>query len=131
MARYLLDTDVVVDYLKDVPSTIELIDGLYSQGEILCICDIVVAEVYTGLPPAQREIGRTLLGAMQFLLTTERASRQAGVWRYEFRRRGIQLPTTDSLIAAVAYDRQATVVTGNLDDYPMPEVSILPLPRRL
>jgi predicted nucleic acid-binding protein len=131
VARYLLDTDVVVDYLKDVPSTIELIDSLYSQGEILCICDIVVAEVYAGLPPAQREIGRTLLGAMQFLLTTERASRQAGMWRYDFRRRGIQLPTTDSLIAAVAYDRQATVVTGNLDDYPMPQVSILPLPRRL
>jgi predicted nucleic acid-binding protein len=39
------------------------------------------------------------------------------------------LPLTDALIAATAVEHNATVVTGNVRDYPMPEVSILPLPR--
>jgi predicted nucleic acid-binding protein len=61
-----------------------------------------------------------------FLETTESAAKQAGVWRYAYARQGRQIAITDALIAATAYLNQATIVTGNIRDYPMPEVSLLP-----
>jgi len=44
-------------------------------------------------------------------------------------RRGEALATTDCLIAGIAVAHQATIVTGNLKDYAMPEVTTLPLLR--
>jgi predicted nucleic acid-binding protein len=129
VTRYLLDADAVIDLLKGASPSVGIINDLYRRGDSLCTCDVVITEIFSGLYAEDRELGRKLTMSMQFLLTSERASRQAGVWRYDFRRRGIQLATTDCLIAAVALDRQATLVTGNVRDYPMPEISIVPLPR--
>jgi tRNA(fMet)-specific endonuclease VapC len=129
MARYLFDADAVIDYFNDVPSAIEIIDDLYRQGDLLCTCSVVIAELYAGLLPVERARGQRLLDSLRFLSTSPNAARQAGVWRYDFARRGRQLSTTDCLIGAVAVEHRATLVTGNVKDYPMAEVSRLPLPR--
>jgi len=34
------------------------------------------------------------------------------------------------MVAATAYEHDATLVTGNKDDYPMPEILVLGLRRR-
>jgi predicted nucleic acid-binding protein len=130
MARYVLDTDAVIDLLKDVSSTIEVVENLYRQGDTMCTCAVVIAEVYAGLHAADQLRGQRLLESMRFLSTTPSAARQAGIWRHEFARRGTQLATSDCLIAATANENRATLITGNLRDFPMPEVSIMPLPRR-
>lgn len=129
MTLYLLDTDAVIDFFKGFPSTVELIQHLFQQGETLCTCALVMAEVYAGLNPSERDRGQELLGSLRFFATSPGAARQAGLWRYAFARQGVQLATTDCLIAAIAHERHATLVTGNTDDYPMPEVRRMPLPR--
>lgn len=129
MARYLLDADAAIDYLNGVAATAELIDDLYRQQETLSTCDVVVAEVYAGLLPSEREHGRRLLGSFRFLASNPGAARHAGIWRHDFRRQGVQLTTTDCLIAAIAHDHGATLVTGNTRHYPMPELRRMPLPR--
>jgi predicted nucleic acid-binding protein len=130
VALYLLDTDAVIDFFKGFPSSVELIQQLFQQGENLCTCAVVMAVVYAGLNPTERGRGEELLGSLRFFATSPGAARQAGLWRYAFARQGVQLATTDCLIAAVAHERGATLVTGNMDDYPMPELRRLPLPRR-
>ncbi len=129
MTRHLLDTDAVIDYYKGFPSTVELIRRLYRQGATLCVCDVVVAEVYAGLAPAERARSQELLGALSFLPMSLQIARQAGIWRYEAARCGQSLATTDCLIAATAHAHNAVVVTGNTSHYPMPEVTVVPLPR--
>jgi predicted nucleic acid-binding protein len=130
VALYLLDTDAVIDLFKGFPSTVELVQQLFQQGETLCTCAVVVAEVYAGLNPTERSPGQELLGSLRFFATSAGAARQAGLWRYAFARQGVQLATTDCLIAAIAYERGATLVTGNTDHYPMPELRRMQLPRR-
>jgi predicted nucleic acid-binding protein len=130
MTRYLLDADAIIDMLRGFSDSAGFINGLYQAGDTLCTCDVVVAEVFAGLHATHREQGRELLESMRFLTTSPAAARQAGLWRYEFRSRGIQLSTTDCLIAAIALDRRATIITGNVRDYPMPDVDVQPLPRR-
>lgn len=46
-----------------------------------------------------------------------------------YRARGLQLPATDCLIAATAHEHGALVITRNVKDFPMPEVTLLPLAR--
>ena len=127
--RYLLDADAVIDFLNGTPSTAELIDELYLRNEIFCTCDVVIAEVYSGLVPSERKDGQILLESLLYLTGTPGAARQAGLWRYEFRRRGRQLTTTDCLVAAISHGHGATLVTGNTRHFPMPEITVLPLPR--
>jgi predicted nucleic acid-binding protein len=129
MGRYLLDTDAVIDYLLGIPSSVSLIQDLHERGEVLCVCDIVIAEVYAGLRPQHRGVGEQLLSACSFLSTSLGTAQQAGSWRYDFARQGITLSTTDALVAATAHAYDAAIVTGNLSDYPMRELTLVPLER--
>jgi predicted nucleic acid-binding protein len=129
MSLHLLDTDAVIDLLKNVTDTVSLIQGLHSQGDTLCTCDIVLGEVFSGLHPSDRARATPLLDGLLYLITTVEAARQAGEWRYDHARRGQQLTITDCLVAATAVDHAAVLVTGNTKDFPVPEVTLLPLPR--
>jgi predicted nucleic acid-binding protein len=130
VALYLLDTDAVIDFFKGFPSSVELIQQLFRHGETLCTCAVVMAEVHAGLHPTERGRGEELLGSLRFFAASPGAARQAGLWRYAFARQGVQLATTDCLIAAIAHERGATLITGNTDHYPMPDLRRMQLPRR-
>ncbi|MGE0539886.1 MAG: type II toxin-antitoxin system VapC family toxin [Dehalococcoidia bacterium] len=125
MTYHLLDTDSLIDYLAGRPDTIALLQQLDVQGDTLCACDVVIAEVYSGLLQRDWSRGQAFLAGMTFLTTTPAMAQQAGEWRFSFARRGISLPTTDCLIAATAHGHQAIVVTGNVKDFPMQEVRLL------
>src|SRR5438874_13705829 len=127
MARYLLDTDAIIDFLRGFPGTVSLIRQLHDRGETLCVCDIVIAEVYAGLRPQHRDSAERLLYALDFLPTSPQIAREAGQWRYDFARKGLTLAATDTLIAATAEAHGAAVVTGNGKHYPMAQVTVLPL----
>lgn len=129
MARYLLDTDAVIDYLKGFAPSISLIQDLHNQGNFLCVCDVVIAEVYSGLRPGDRKKAAGLLDACFFLPTSAEIAKQAGEWRYRYSRRGVILSTTDVLVAATAHAHRAMILTGNLDHYPMKKGLVSPLPR--
>lgn len=129
MSLHLLDSDSVIDFFAGFAPTVSLLNSLVAQGDKLCVCDIVMAEVYSGLSPADRDRRGAFLAALRFLPTSSAAARQAGAWRYAFARRGQPLATTDCVIAAVAHAHSATLVTGNIRHFPMEEIVILPLPR--
>ena len=129
MTRFLFDADSIIDFLYGVPTTVALLQQLEAQGHQLCTCDVVVAEVSAGLLPQHRAAGERLLAAFEYQPTPRLAAQQAGEWRAAYRSRGVQLATTDCLIAAVAHAHDAQLVTANLRDFPMPEVTLLPLPR--
>ena len=58
---------------------------------------------------------------------SQSAARMAGIFRNEFGRQGTSITTTDALVAAVAQEQNATVVTSNVSDYPMSKLHIRPL----
>ena len=130
MTRYLLDSDTVIGILKGAPDAIQLIAELYRQDDTLCTCLVVVAEVYSGLRPSDAGEADALLRPMRSLMAAPDIGRQAGRWRYEFARQGIQLSAPGCLIAATAHYHRATLITGNIRHFPMTELATLRLPRR-
>jgi predicted nucleic acid-binding protein len=129
MTRHLLDSDGVIDVLKGVADTIALLQSLGQQGNTLCLSDVVLGEVYAGLHPQDEADAERFLSTLEYLPTSDTAARQAGRWRYAYERRGRVLSLTDCLIAATAVEHQANLVSGNARDFPMPELTIVPLPR--
>src|SRR5713226_6338432 len=128
MTDHLLDSDAVIHLLRGTPACVAFVEGLRTQGDMLCTSDVVIAKVFSGQHPEHRAVARRLLGSFSFLPTRPAAAELAGEWRYRYRRQGIQISTTDALIAATAFIYQVDVVTGNVKDYPMPEITILTLP---
>ena len=119
MARYLLDTTAIVDFSKGFQPTTSRIRHLLAAGEDLRVCPITVTEFYAGLAPAFRPDWDEFFAALTFWPISYGASVQAGTWRYAFARQGVQLTTADTLVAAVAQEASAVVLTSNARDYPM------------
>ena len=130
MARYLLDTTATVDYLRGRGDVIDLLSSLDRAGHRLCVCCITLAETYAGLRPQDNAKANALFGGLQYLYIGSQAARMAGQWRYDFARQGITLHLTDALIAAVAIEEEAILITANLKDFPMAGLQILPQPLR-
>ena len=129
MALHLLDADAVIDYLWEVAPSVSLIEELAIEEHQLCISDVVVAEVYTGLRPLHMDRAVGLMARCRFLSTGMDAARKAGQWRSEYARLGMTLGVGDCLIAATAWQHNATLVTGNVRHFPMDEITVVPLPR--
>jgi predicted nucleic acid-binding protein len=129
MSYHLLDSDAVIDLLKGIAASATLLRNLRNDGHVLATSSVVIAEVWSGLAPADQQTGEEFLDALVFLPTSPTAGRQAGEWRYAYARQGVAVSLTDALIAATARQHNAVLVTGNVRDFPMPDVRLLPIPR--
>ncbi|HZU77153.1 MAG TPA: type II toxin-antitoxin system VapC family toxin, partial [Dehalococcoidia bacterium] len=119
MSLYLLDADAVIDILKGISSTAEFVRSLVRAGNRLATAALVVGEVWSGLHPEDRRQGQRFLASLVYLPTSQEPARQAGEWRYDYARRGMQLTLADALIAATAYEHGASLVTANVRHFSM------------
>ncbi len=127
MSSYLLDTTVLIDYSKGREPARARIDAWIQGGDDLGVCAINVAEFYAGVLLPARAQWDHFFSLLHYWPITLAAARQAGLWRHEFARRGVALSTPDTLVAAVASDQRALLVTDNPKDYPMAGVQLVSL----
>jgi predicted nucleic acid-binding protein len=127
MSRHLVDTDALIDYSKGREPTVTRIRELLDQGDELGLCAINVAEFLTGIAPADREYWHTVLATMTYWPISFAAGARAGAWRKDLALQGRTMPLADALIAAVAVEQGATLVTRNAKDYRMPGLQLLVL----
>jgi predicted nucleic acid-binding protein len=125
VTRYLLDTDVLIDYAKGRNPVVARIRVWLAQGDELGVCAVNVAEFVAGLPPADRPYWRTVLGALDFWPLPFAAAVRAGEWRRDFAQQGQTLATADTLTAAAALQADAALVTRNVRHYPMPGLRLV------
>jgi predicted nucleic acid-binding protein len=114
--RLLLDTDVLIEYLRGRPKAIEYLEGLTSD---LCISAVSVAELFVGIKgdAEERSLEQFLL-AFAVLPVTEKVARLGGLYRRNFRpSHGTGL--ADALIAATAEENGADLVTFKRRHFPM------------
>lgn len=125
LSRYLLDTTVLVSHLRGDEDTTALLLRLLTEGHSLETTAVNIAEVVRGLRPAERRRAKALLDRLGFLPTTREAAERAGRYQADFARRGITIPTPDTLIAGTARAFGAVVLTDNVADFPMGDVRVV------
>ena len=130
MAVYLLDTSVIIDALNARKSRNELLLQLTGeQGHTLGCCPVNVAEVFAGMRPKEEHRTTALLSSFRYFPLTFPIAELAGRLKYDYSRKGITLNLSDVMIAATAIHHSLTLLTDNVKDFPMKELSLYPLAR--
>jgi predicted nucleic acid-binding protein len=125
--RYLLDTDTLIDCILGTGNTRERIQELIEREEEVALSPVTVAEVYSGLSEKRRIKWKSWLLSLSYWHIDFDVAAQAGTYRKTASEAGRTLSTTDSLLAALARDKGAILLTSNIKDYPMKDVRILSL----
>jgi predicted nucleic acid-binding protein len=123
MATLLIDTDVIIDYLRDQADAVAYLEAL-TDTQLLSA--ITVAELYAGV---REGVERTTLGgfitAFEIVPVDEAIAVKGGLFRRDYgKSHGVGL--ADALIAASAETRAATLVTLNRKHFPMLPAVIVP-----
>jgi len=130
MAIYLLDTNIIIDVLNRKRNRHEfLLDLAGQQGHTLACCPINVAEVCAGMRPKEEPHTRALLQSLELFPITFPVAELAGLLKRDHARKGVTISLADAIIAAVAIHNQLTLITDNVKDFPMAELSLYPLPK--
>ncbi len=123
--RYLLDSTLLIDHAnRDEPAG-KLLARLYAEAHELYTCDVVTCETLSQGDPGHLHHIRALLNAFEYAATSPEAAQWAANARLERHRAGGKLGLGDSLIAGVAAQLGATVITRNRPDFERQGIEIL------
>jgi tRNA(fMet)-specific endonuclease VapC len=128
VATYLLDTSVIIDALNNKRNRRDLLLNLLRQGHLLACCPINVAEVYAGLRPKEEPATEEFLRTLEYYHITWPVARMAGLLKRDQARKGVMVTIADATIAAVAIAHELTLLTDNVKDFPMKDLTLYPLP---
>lgn len=119
---YLIDTDILVDHLKDVSSAVKILKKLATKGKLFCSV-INEAEILAGMRENEKERVEALFQALNVLDVNREIAQLAGRYRRDYKKsQGVQI--SDALIAATASLHNLILVTLNKKHFPMPQVRL-------
>ena len=123
MAQLLIDTDVLIDYLRARSESITYLENLTQP---LVISAITVAELYAGVRDGTERVAlENFIASFQVRAVDERIAARAGILRRDFgKSHGTGL--ADAIIAATAEEQQANLVTLNKKHFPMLQDVVVP-----
>ena len=127
MTKYLLDANAVIYWLNGRPPAAELLAELGSRSDVLAVNAVSLAETYSGVPPDDLQRVDLLLEAFEFWPIDWAVARLAGEYRHKYGQEGRKLGAPDAILGAHAVREDATLITDNIRDFPMPELKILRL----
>lgn len=128
MAKYLLDTTALIDHLRGRQEVVKVVRDLVDEGHQLGACCVNIAELYSGLREKDQTKADRFVDSLEVYEVTREIAKQAGRYRFGFARKGITLSIADTIVAAAAISHSATLITANVRDYPMEEISLLEQP---
>lgn len=114
--RILIDTNIVVDWLRERPEPAAFIDGL---DHVPVLSAVSVAELYGGVREGKerRLLDGLVAGSAVVPIDTELAQEGGLLWRRYRGSHGLDLP--DALIAATAIVHRLRLATLNRKHFPM------------
>jgi len=128
MARYLLDSGVVIRHLRGQKRIVQWLRGLGKMGR-LSIAAVTRLEVHAGMLPAERYATQKLLSRFVTCDLDREIADRAGDMIHEGREKGINISVPDAIIAATAVSCNLTLVTLNKAHFEtIPGLNLYPLP---
>jgi len=123
MARVLLDSTVIIDALRGRAAATR-VAGLRRVGTEPWVCAISVEEIWRGARRNEEPVVSRLFNGLRIAPLGVTEGIRAGTWRREFAEQGVTLHQADCLIAAAALGVGASLATANVEDFPMPELTV-------
>jgi len=117
----LIDTDVLIEYLRDKEAIVSGLVEAYERGNRLCFSPITRAEITAGLRKGEEEITHKLFAIMECLKIDDDIGLKAGEYMKSFRA-SHSTEIADALIAATAQLNDIPLWTLNRKHYPMKDI---------
>jgi hypothetical protein len=119
----LLDSDVIISWLRGSESVAGAVMHLLEGGHNLLWTPVSIAEIFAGARKAESARIETLFLILETLPISERIGQEAGRYMQKYSKsHGLELG--DALIAASASAAGLCLWTLNKKHYPMPEVRL-------
>ncbi len=115
MARFVLDTTVLVDHLR---GKVEATAWLLGLDEVPLCSEVSRAEVLVGVRTTERRTVEVLFDTVDWVPVNEAVARRAGDLGRRYRR-SHHLGIADLLVAATVQEHKGRLATSNLKHYPM------------
>jgi len=119
MNKILIDTDVLINFLRGREKTREYLASVLDKADVCC-STVTVAEIHAGMKEHERIKTMELLNSLIIIEVTRDIAEKAGSYKRTIRSHGLELD--DCLIAATAFIKHALLATGNAKHYPMADI---------
>lgn len=119
MKIVLLDTDVLINFLRGKEQARDILMSLAGESD-LCCSAVTVAEIHAGMKAHEKSGTSELLDSLLIVDVTREIAEKAGAYKRMMRSQALELD--DCLIAATAFIKRAVLVTGNDKHYPMADI---------
>jgi tRNA(fMet)-specific endonuclease VapC len=119
---YLIDSDVIIDHLADVPTATKLLEQLASEG--IAVSIITYMEAYQGVlrspqPASARKKFEAFLETVPVLPFSVAGAKRCAQMRETLHKEGKRLKARalDLMTAAIALEHSLILVTRNVEDF--------------
>ncbi len=119
MKNVLVDTDVLINFLRGKETAREYLASLLGEVDIYCSA-ITVAEIHAGMKEQERIKTQELLDSLSVVDVTREIAEKAGSYKRVIKSHHLELD--DCLIAATAWMKRAVLATGNDKHYPVTDI---------
>lgn len=124
MSKYLLDSDVIIEWLRGNETVVAWIEERDRGGDFMAWSPVSVAEIHAGLRPREEPIVQDLFTILHCIEADQKIGTKAGQYRAHYgRSHGVEI--ADALIAATAHVAGLTLCSRNLRHYPMRDIKKL------
>ncbi len=123
MSKVLLDTDVIIWFLRGRQDTRRWLEELRVHG-VPCCSTLSVTEVVLGMRPKEETDTRAFLDAMEVIPPNRGVAWLAGTLIRDYAGRGITLDLVDATIAATCLNHGLLLATYNVKHYPMADLNL-------
>jgi predicted nucleic acid-binding protein len=120
----LLDTDIVIDFLRRREYARRLLDNWAGEG-LLAISTLTHLEIYQGMKGDEEETTNAFLDGLTSVTVDVPIARRAGRMLAELRSKGMTVGIADSIIAATALQLGTSLLTNNIEHYPFPDLKVI------
>lgn len=122
MKQYLIDSDILMDFFKKKDYAIVLLEKLIKEGSLYASI-LSITEIRAGWNEDQAKFFLPRLYEIVVIKNlNQKIAELSGQLRWEYKTKGISLPTVDILIAATAILDKCQLITRNKKDFPMKEI---------
>lgn len=122
--RYLIDSDIIIDILKNDINTKIYVKNLIINNSSLFYSPVSKAEIFTGAFKNETDQINLFFNQLTCIQITDIIGEKAGLFLNQYRK-SHNIGLGDALIAATAFYYDLNLLTRNIKYYPMPEVKVV------
>ncbi len=123
MSSILIDTNILVDHLRGMPSSSAFLESMLTDG-IDIYCSVVTRiELYAGMRHYEENMVKSLLKMFQEVAVDIPIADSAGRYMNLFMK-SHSLTPADAILAATAKCFDATLFTLNIKHFPMADIEV-------